>query len=78
MKVATKFGGSCATVAQLPTTILYELASASDEILQQVEKGELSPNLDTIKAANEAERQARTEAEQVPKTFRRISVPSSN
>jgi DNA repair exonuclease SbcCD ATPase subunit len=65
MKVATKFGGSCATVAQLPATILYELASASDEIIQQVENGALAPDLDAIKAAKEAERQARAEVDTV-------------
>ncbi len=63
MKVATKFGWSCQTVLQLPAKILYELASSSDEIIQQVEKGELPADLDAIKAAKEAERQARAEVD---------------
>jgi hypothetical protein len=44
-------------------TILYELASSSNDIIQRVEKADLPPHLDAIKAAKEAERQAR-EAEQ--------------
>ncbi len=59
MKVATKFGESCATVAQLPAKVLYELASCSDAIVVQVETGQMAPTLDAIRAAKEAEWQAR-------------------
>lgn len=59
MRVATRFGGSCKTVLQLPAKVLYELASSSDAIIEQVEAGQLSPKVDAIKAAKEAERQAR-------------------
>jgi hypothetical protein len=38
--------------------VLYELASSSEAIVEQVETGELSPTLDAIRAAKEAERQA--------------------
>lgn len=59
MKVASKFGGSCKTVLQLPARVLYELASSSDAIVEQVEAGQLPPTLDAIKVAKESERQAR-------------------
>jgi hypothetical protein len=58
MRVANKLGGSCKTVLQLPAKVLYELASSSEAIVQQVETGQLSPTLDSIRAAKEAERQA--------------------
>jgi integrase len=65
MRVATKFEGSCKIILQLPATTLYELASSSDAIIQQVENGELASNRAAIRAAKEAERQARAEAETV-------------
>jgi DNA repair exonuclease SbcCD ATPase subunit len=63
MRVANKLGGSCKTVLQLPAKVLYELASSSDAIVQQVETGQLPPTLDSIRAAKEAERQARADFE---------------
>ena len=65
MKVATRFGGSCATVAQLPAQVLYELAFSSDAIVEQVETGQLPPKVNAIKAAKEAERQAKEAEQQV-------------
>lgn len=64
IRVATRFGGSCATVAQLPARVLYALVSASDVVVEQVETGQIAPTQDAIKKAKEAERQAR-EAEQL-------------
>jgi hypothetical protein len=63
MKVASKFGGRCKTVLQLPVSVLYELASSSEAIVELVEAGQLPPTLDAIRAAREAERQARAEAQ---------------
>jgi hypothetical protein len=59
MKVASKFGGRCKTVLQLPASVLYELASSSEVIIEQVETGQLPPTLDAIRTARESERQAR-------------------
>jgi DNA repair exonuclease SbcCD ATPase subunit len=59
MRVADKLGGSCKTVLQLPAKVLYELASSSEAIIEQVETGHLSPTRDAIREAKEAERQAR-------------------
>ncbi len=59
MRVAARFGGSCKTVLQLPARVLYELASSSDAIVEQVETGQLLPTIEAIKAAKEGERQAR-------------------
>ena len=59
MRVATRFGGSCKTVLQLPARVLYELASSSDAIVEEVETGKILPTIDAIKVAKEAERQAR-------------------
>jgi hypothetical protein len=50
MKVASKFGGRCNTVLQLPASVLYELASSSEAIVEQVEAGQLPPTLDAIRA----------------------------
>jgi hypothetical protein len=58
MRVANKLGGSGKTVLQLPAKVLYELASSSWTIIEQVETGHLSPTLDAIRVAKEAERQA--------------------
>ncbi len=63
MRVAARFGGNCKTVLQLPARVLYELASSSDSIVEQVETGQLPPTIDAIKAAREAERQARVEVQ---------------
>ncbi len=59
MKVASKFGGSCKTILQLPASVLYELASSSEALVEQVEAGQLPPTLDAIRAARESERRAR-------------------
>jgi hypothetical protein len=63
LKVASTFGDSCKTVLQLPASVLYVLASSSEAIIEQVEAGQLPPTLDAIRAAREAERQARAEAQ---------------
>jgi hypothetical protein len=67
MAVAHKFGGKSATVALFPPKVLYELATASDQVIQKVEVGEIPATLEEIRAekrrANEAER-AKQEVEQ--------------
>lgn len=73
MRVATKFGGSCQTVLQLPARVLYALASSSDTVIEQVVTGQLPPTLEAIKAAKEAEQQAR-EAEQQAREESRSSL----
>ncbi len=66
IRVAERFGGKVRTVLTLPSKVLYLLAqpSTSETIIQQVENGTLPPSLEAIKAAREAERQAKVEAEQ--------------
>src|SRR5258708_18094118 len=73
MRVAARFGGNCKTVLQLPARVLYELASSSDSIVEQVETGQLPPTIDAIKAAREAERQARVEVQVRQATIEQLS-----
>jgi hypothetical protein len=70
MRVAERFGGKVRTVLTLPSKVLYLLAqpSTSETIIQQVEHGVLPPSLEAIRAAREAERLAKAEAEQERRT----------
>ncbi|GHO96625.1 hypothetical protein KSF_066730 [Reticulibacter mediterranei] len=70
IRVAERFGGKVRTVLTLPSKVLYLLAqpSTSETIIQQVENGVLPPNLEAIRAAREAERLAKAEAEQERRT----------
>jgi hypothetical protein len=63
MRVVTRLGSSCKIVFQLPTRVLYELASSSDAVIEQVEMEQLSSTIDSIKAAREVKQQARVEVE---------------
>lgn len=63
MHVASRFAGSCKAVLQLPARVLYELASSSDAIVEQVKAGQLPATVAAIKAAREAERIARAETQ---------------
>ncbi len=65
IRVADKLEDKWRNFHHLPVSVLYELAapSTSEEILKEVQEGEISPTLEAVKAAKEAERQARAEAE---------------
>ena len=65
MRFSEMFGGRSTMVAHLPLRILDELAapSTSDTIIEQVASGQIPPTVQAIKAAKEAERQARQERE---------------
>ncbi len=75
MNVARAFSDKLPTVGNLPLKVLYELATAPDSIVEQVEQQQLPASLPAIreakaalKAAQEAERHARDEAEQAKHT----------
>lgn len=53
----------------MPSTVLYLLAqpSTSETIVEQVERGELAPTIEAIKAARQAEQEAKAQAEQASK-----------
>jgi hypothetical protein len=63
MQTAERFGDKSAIIADLPVTVIYELAapSTSEAIIEQVESKQISATLDAIKTAKEAERQVRAE-----------------
>lgn len=67
--VAERFGNKIKIILTLPSTVLYLLAqpSTSEAIVEQVERGELAPTLEAIKAARQAEQEAKAQAEQANK-----------
>jgi hypothetical protein len=67
--VAERFGDKIKIILTLPSTVLYLLAqpSTSEAIVEQVERGELAPTLEAIKAARQAEQEANAQAEQANK-----------
>ena len=73
MRVAARFSESCKTVLQLPARVLYSLASASDAIIDQVETGQIPPTTEALRAAKEAERQARQEAQARQEMIERLN-----
>jgi hypothetical protein len=66
MRVAERFGDKVKIILTLPSTVLYLLAqpSTSEAIIEQVESGELAPTVEAIKAARQAEQEAKAEAAQ--------------
>src|SRR5258707_9221360 len=60
MHVATRFGTKPEILADLSLTVIYALAapSTSQAVIDQVESKQISPTLEAIRAAKEAERQA--------------------
>lgn len=62
--VATRFAGRGQSVGHLPASVLYALASSSEEIVAQVESGALAPTLPAIRAARAAEDLAHEQHEQ--------------
>ncbi len=60
MHVAARFENKAEIIADLSLTIIYALAapSTSQAVIEQVESKQISPTLETIRAAKEAERQA--------------------
>ena len=78
MQVATRFGGSCPTVGQLPVSVLYELAapSTSAAVMEQVTSGQIPPTLEAIKTAKEVEQQARLEREATGQELERLRTTS--
>src|SRR5690349_9090990 len=73
MRVAARFSESCKTVLQLPARVLYSLASASDATMEQVEAGQIPPTVEALRAAKEAERHARQEAQARQETIDRLN-----
>jgi Protein of unknown function (DUF3102) len=72
MRVAEQFEGKCNNLLHLPLSVLYELAAPSmpETVVEGVLSGEISPTLQAVREAKEAEqrasaaeRQARTERE---------------
>jgi hypothetical protein len=64
MQVATKFADKkLPNLGSIAPSVLYELASASDKVIEQVESGQIPPTVGAIKEVKEAERLAK-EAEQ--------------
>ncbi len=66
MQVADRLESTWETVQHLPISVLYEVAapSTSQEIVAQVEQGQIAPTLVAVRAAKEAERLARAAEEQ--------------
>src|SRR5260370_2658783 len=66
MHVATRFGTKPEILADLSLTVIYALAapSTSQAVIEQVESKQISPTLEAIRAAKEAEQQAREAKQQ--------------
>jgi myosin heavy subunit len=60
MQVARRFNEETNLVSSISTSVLYELAAPStpDIIIEQVQTGEIPPNLDAIKEAKAAQKRA--------------------
>lgn len=63
MNVARRFGAILPNFGNISVSVLYELLSAPQEVVEQVETGEIPATLSAVRAAKEAERVARLEAE---------------
>ncbi len=83
IRVADKLGDKWGNFHHLPISVLYELAapSTSEDILTQIQNGQIPPTLEAVKEAREAERlaraaeqQARREAERVQQQLSTIST----
>jgi hypothetical protein len=63
MQTAERFGSKSAIIADLPVTVIYELAapSPSGAVIEQVESKQIPATLSAIRAAKEAEQRARAE-----------------
>ena len=63
MQTAERFGSKSAIIADLPVTVIYELAapSTSEAVIEQVESKQVPATLSAIRAAKEAEQRARAE-----------------
>ena len=70
------FSGRWTTGARPSPGVLYELIapSTSDTIIEQVQMGQIPPTVQAIKAAKEAERQARREREVALQELERLRV----
>lgn len=66
MHAAARFGNKPEIIADLSVTVIYELAAPAtpEAVIEQVERKQIPPTLEAIKAAREGERQAR-EAEEL-------------
>jgi len=66
MHVAARFGSRSEIISDLPVTVIYELAapSTSETVIARVVSGEIPPTREAIRAAKQAEQQARKDAEQ--------------
>lgn len=82
MSVADKFGDGekFNTVLNFSPKILYELAAASDEIIQRVEDGEIkaSEQQSLLEAIKEAKREAKEKEEQLKVKQRELDLFQSN
>jgi cell division protein FtsB len=65
IRVADKLEDKWRNFHHLPVSVLYELAapSTSEDILAQVQQGQIPPTLEAVKEAKEAERQAHRDRE---------------
>jgi hypothetical protein len=61
MNVAKRFETKSPKFGDLPVSVLYELAAPStpETVVSQVQSGEIPPTLEAVKAAKEAEKQAK-------------------
>lgn len=83
IRVADKLADKWGNFHHLPISVLYELAtpSTSEDILTQIQNGQIPPTLEAVKEAKEAERlaraaeqQARNEVEHVQQQLSTISM----
>ena len=71
MHVAARFGGRSEIISDLSVTVIYELAAPAtpEAVVARVVSGEVPPTLEAIRAAKQAEQQARKDAEQAQHTL---------
>jgi hypothetical protein len=71
MHVAARFGDRSEIISDLSVTVIYELAapSTSEAVIARVVSGEVPPTVSAIRAAKQAEQEARKEAAQAQRTL---------